>query len=356
MHLETYPLQFGEINKWGRWFLPKKPDDDHFMLKLHDGASRQLQVGDHVRVSGWWVIDHHPEFCKWPADPKKFNPTEPWRCRPRGWLLVGQTHTELHPFDWQNIRQVDPNDNSRCMISLAAPLYEQQYLGDWHHAANEFAGVSGHVFIDDDLTPQGESPNFHTGVSAHINLSAPPLPNIPASSYRKLKWTETVWKLGQGMDIDGVRSITPSAQSLDVNATVTADTGDGSRPTIHGPSEGKWIVQLEYDVFWALAGNEISCVTRGPDQPGIPPVKGPLIGIGGRFPSGDSWWLRTCEALAAIQAGHHFYVSSPLGDPIDVIVIGTGTRATLGTAWPPKPGRPDPLLDLPSCINPPIIT
>jgi hypothetical protein len=242
------------------------------------------------------------------------------------------------------------------MVSLAAPLHEEQYVGDWHWAANEFALVSGRVFIDDNLTPQGASPNFHTQVGAHINIAAPPLPNLPPSSYRKLTWTETVWKLGQSMNINSVRSITPFAQSLDVQVTIVADTGDGSRPTILGPAQGKWIAQLEYNVFWTLAGNQISCITRGPGQPGFPPVAGPLIGVGGRFPNGDSWWLRTEEAVAALQAGHHFYVSQPLGNPIDVVVVGTGTRTTLATVGPHTSGRTDPLLALPSCVNPPIIT
>jgi len=122
MHLETYPLGFGSINRNVPWSLETKPDAEPFQVRRRDGTTRDLQVGDHVRVTGRWVIDHHPEFCSWPSG---FTPPEPDRCRRRGLLRVGQTHTELHPFDWRNITLVEPPGpyGTGCRLSLASPLY-----------------------------------------------------------------------------------------------------------------------------------------------------------------------------------------------------------------------------------------
>ncbi|SEH03920.1 hypothetical protein SAMN05444920_14812 [Nonomuraea solani] len=346
MHLETYPLDFSAINRYERWVPPQKPDGQRFQVQADDGTSRDLQVGDHVRVTGRWVIDHHPEYCSLPAIRI---PPESSRCRSRGWLRVGQTHTELHPFDWQDIRLVgspSPGDATRCLLSLAAPLYEQQYVGNWKWAANEFAGVSGKVFIDDS------EPNFHSTVSASITLDAPPLPNLPATSLRRLRWTETVFKLGTGMNLGQIRSVTPRESSIDVQVTIAATGTTDGRPSILGPARDRWVAQLEYAVFWMLAGNEISCITRSSGG-GFPPQPGPLIGVGGLFPNGERWWLRLADAVRALQEGHRFFMRVGLGTPVNIVVKGSGTRTTLGTDSPS--GRPDPFLDLPACPDPPII-
>ena len=353
MHLETYPLTSatGSINRWEPWTLPRKPDNDPFMVKLRDGTLRALRVGDRVRVTGRWVIDHHPENCYLPTT---FTPPEATRCRNRFFARVGQTHTELHPFNWADIRLVESlrsNDLSTCRVSMAAPLYEEQYLPSWF--ANKVEGVDGRVFIEESVTSAGTITNFNTMVGTRVTVPAPPLPDIPASSYRRLMWNESVMKLGQGMNIDDVRTVTPTGRSIDVQVSVIASTDDGRRPTVQGPALDRWIAQIEYSVYWALAGNEISCITRGPGGGGFPPADGPMIAVGGSFPNGDRWWLRLGEAVAAAQNGHRFYIQPLFGSPIDVVVVGTGNKATLSTN---QRGRPDPLLSLPPCPNPPIIT
>jgi hypothetical protein len=231
MHLETYPLERGQINRDiflsarqgdPTWTLPRKPDGEAFTVTNRAGVSRDLHVGDHVRVTGRWVIDHHPEYCK---DPAEWDPPEPARCRNRGWLRVGRTHTELHPFDWKNIRLVEPlraGDTSRCMVSMAAPLYEEQYWGDWKWFANELAGVSGHVFVD--------GTNYNTAVGTQIHLEAPPLPTITPSSYRRIAWNEAVFKIGRDMRADDVRSVRTTRDSIDVQVTVIARPENESPP------------------------------------------------------------------------------------------------------------------------------
>jgi endonuclease/exonuclease/phosphatase family metal-dependent hydrolase len=111
------------------------------------------------------------------------------------------------------------------------------------------------------------------------------------------------------------------------------------------------VVDLAPDI---TAGSRISCITRGAGS-GFPPAPGPLLGIGGVYPSGEAWWLRTQTAIQAIQTGHKFVVSVGLGEEAEVYVKGTGERATL-SASNPQSNRPDPLLQLPACLNPQIIT
>ncbi len=373
MHLETYPIDIisdpqrsnGGINRddfWAShgdrlWGLPQKPSGEPFVVTDRTGASRDLQVGDRVRVTGRWVIDHHPEFCSSVGDMKVVPP----RCRWVGALglqKVGQTHTEFHPFDWKNIRLVEPlkpGDVSQCRVSLAAPLYEQQYVGDWHHAWNEITLVAGRVFIEE--TPQGTYTNYNTMVGTSIHIAAPPLPTVPASYYRQLVWHEHVLKLGEGMRLDDIRSVTVNQNSVNVQMTIIAPrSSDGSRPTIHGPAQNWWIFQADYLVYWMVAGNEVTCITREPAAP-IGESGGRLIGVGGRHPSGESWWLRIHEAVAAARGGHQFYIQLPLsGERVNLVPIGTGVRETLTTDPPPQPGgRPNLLLSLPPCPNPPII-
>jgi hypothetical protein len=348
MHLETYPLDFRSINHTVPWSLDRKPDGQPFQVRLRNGTTRDLQAGDHVRVTGWWVIDHHPEYCQMPS---RFTPPEPERCRNRGWLRVGQTHTELHPFDWQNIALVEPPapyETVGCRLSLAAPLYEEQYVGDGHWLGNELALVSGRIFIDTDPG----TPNFHAQVSGRISL-APPPPDLPASAYRRLTWYESVVRLGAGLDLGSVRTVTTTTGAVDVDVRLTAVGEDGGLPPIAGPAQGRWIYQADYFAGWTLAGDEISCILRAPSS-GFPPQPGGLIWVGGVLPDGHRWWMRTAEAIAALRAGHRFFVLQPLAPRREVVVVGSGTRETLGTQ--PQGGRPDPLLELPPCPAPPVIT
>jgi hypothetical protein len=320
LHCETYDELYkpehGGINRRDPWPLPQKPDGAPFEVLLPGGSCRPLKVGDHVRVAGRWVIDHHPEYCSQPKD--LFAEAE--RCRYRGWLKVGQTHTELHPFDWQTITLVEPlrpGDIARCTVSLAAPLYEEQYVGDNKWFANELAGVSGHVFIDDQQT------NYHTMVSARIQLDASPAPLVPANVYRVIGWGERILKLGQNMRVDDVvRTVSVRSDGIEVQVAINAMNSDGSQPSINDPASDRWVFQAEYTVFWITASDEISCVDI--QYTARPPFKGPTIvdiqGVGGVLPDGTRWILSRDQAVAALQAGHHFYITNAVGTRVEVVV------------------------------------
>lgn len=251
LHLETYPLSSSDINRSAPWSLPKKPDDVQFQVKRRDGTSQPLNVGDRIRVVGRWVIDHHPEKC---FDPEKFTPPEPARCRSLGLLRVGQVHMELHPFQWDNIQLIEPatsTDVVSTVVSLAAPLHEEQYLGDWKWFANEVAGVAGKVFLDrsDDPNFPNFSRNFHTSVGTRVELDPPPRPTGTADW--RLVWTETVTKLGQGMQLADVRTVRQRSDGgLIIEATIIAKGANGALASINDPANDRWVFQARYDLWW----------------------------------------------------------------------------------------------------------
>src|SRR2546425_2837912 len=264
LHCETYVLTSSSIDRTDPWRLPTKPDGP-FKAKFQEGGTRDLAEGDHVRVVGRWVIDHHPEFC---SDPEKFDPPEPSRCRDRGWLRVGICHAELHPFAWDDISIVEeppPTGTRALTLSLAAPLHEEQYLGGWKWFANEIAGVAGKVFIADDLS------NYHETVSAAVGISAPPIPPSWSEVWRELVFKETVLRIGIALTPDHVRTITPRSDGIDVSASMTArGSRPGGRASIHDPANNRSIFQARYSVSWMLVGARISCVNKpirkDPDQ------------------------------------------------------------------------------------------
>jgi hypothetical protein len=112
---ETYPLTpgVGDINRVEPWPLPKKPEMPFQVYDPATGSFSLLKVGDHVRVVGRWVIDHHPEHCV---------------TRTRGWLKVGCVHVEFHPFNWLailRVKDLEPWQFQEEIVSVAAPLHTE---------------------------------------------------------------------------------------------------------------------------------------------------------------------------------------------------------------------------------------
>jgi MIR domain len=262
LHCETYPLAPADpaalINRHEPWSLPRKPVEP-FAVKLRDGSSRPLQLGDRIKVVGRWVIDHHPEKCD---EATAFG--ERSRCRsefdpfaiPPRVLRIGQTHVELHPFRWDDIQLVEPlrpGDVASVVVSLAAPLHEEQYLGDGHWLGNEIAGVAGKVSIEAST----DDTNYNTQVSARVDLDPPPTPPGPSADLR-LVWTESVFKLGEGMDLEAVRKVRLSPDGkLTVTAFVFARNPDGSLASIHNPAKDRSAFQAHYELSWMAVGTPV---------------------------------------------------------------------------------------------------
>src|SRR6266702_3289253 len=107
------------INRLEPWPLGPQPEDKDLEVT---NPREPLKIGDHIRVVGRWVIDHHPEYCLLP-EKEKWDPPEPQRCRSRGFLQIGPAHVELHPIEWDNIMLVTdlkPSDAQTETLSLAA--------------------------------------------------------------------------------------------------------------------------------------------------------------------------------------------------------------------------------------------
>jgi hypothetical protein len=349
MHCEAYsnPDISDHTNRWDRWRLGDKPPDQRFEVSTPDGTQRrELAIGDVVRVVGRWVIDHHPEYC---SDPEAFTPPEPTRCSRRGALKVGLTHTELHPFDWQNIVLAEeyPPHIAVCTVSLAAPLYEQQYLGNWKCWANEIAGVAGKLFIDDT--------NFHETVQAAVQLRpSRPGPDV----HGELKWEEAVFTLGEGMDLDSTRRVVAGPDGIDVHVEVRAEAAprEGplarwlprARPSIHDPARNRSVFQARYIAQWVVARDHVTCA--GPDRPlGTRAAASTrdLDSIGGVLADGQAWRYTREQAVAALRAGHRFYVLDAAGNRCEVVLGGDGGQPYATTA---EGGDVDsPLLFLPGC-------
>jgi len=215
------------------------------------GVARPLQVGDHIRVIGRWVLDHHPEWCD---NSKTMSPPEPSRCSFAGPLKAGATHAELHPIRWNQIELVGSTAIvTEETVSLAAPLHEEVFLGFWKWAANEFAGVASKIFVN-----EGRS-NYHNTMTANANIKAPALPQGFTGDPLLIGFDETIFANDTG--VSNVRSVTATADGILVSVRIDAPL---SVPTLplgfpplplniadpDDPARNRSIFQARYIVYW----------------------------------------------------------------------------------------------------------
>jgi hypothetical protein len=237
---ETYPLPPDHVNRDQRWPIEKKPDDRKFELSNvvnpSTGQPEPLKVGMHVRLLGRWTIDHHPESCV---------------TRARGWLRVGCAHTELHPFRWDDIQLVvppKPGELNAEILSLAAPLHEEVYLGGWKWFANEVAGVSSKIFISDDGS------NYHNTLSASTRITAPALPAGFNPHQSLVFYREEVLRNGTSQSRAQLRTVTVLNNGIQVTAQVSAPTtlrfDSLSIASVNDPANLRSVFQARYSVGW----------------------------------------------------------------------------------------------------------
>jgi hypothetical protein len=349
IHCETNPIGphgTGSIDRDEPWALPQMPPDQMLTGTDSMGATRDLQVGDHIQVFGRWCIDHHPEFCN-PPDQKpslSITDTQPYRCRKRGALRVGPVHTELHPYYWDNIRILDRQyyETDEVILSLAAPIHEEQYLGSWKWVGNECAGVAGKVFID----PDGS--NFHPTVSADMTIEGPPVSEATmqmlGAQAKILRWSEQVYVNGTGLSPDLVRTIEPFRERLRVTASVTAP--GQLRADVHDPARGRSVFQAKYTVHWDFIGSQISCINKPHRQDSHDRIHA----VGGKLAGGFTWILPLDQAIDLVDQGFSFFVEN----------TGTGLHIPVVTAVSEAGHRylrtvtdydvADNLLSLPECV------
>jgi hypothetical protein len=286
MHCETKLEEGGGlttdpnvINRLEPWPLGTKPGTKEFeAIDPSTNQPQPLKIGDHIRVLGRWVIDHHPEYCLLP-ETEKWTPPEPQRCRSRGWLQIGPVHAELHPIEWNNItlvKELKPNEVQTETLSLAAPLHEEVYTGGWKWAGNDLAGVASKIFITDDGS------NYHNTVTANAYIQAPPLPTGFTPHASLIQHSEEILRNGTGLDYKQVRSKTVVNDGIRVTAKVVAPAtqryGSILIADVEDPARNRSVFQARYTVQWkprliavdsrGLAGDQLDTLQLAPQATG----------------------------------------------------------------------------------------
>jgi hypothetical protein len=245
VHCETYPFtDLSQINYVAPWPLAAKPQENFRVRVPSTGEVRDLNIGDHIRISGHLAIENgHPQ-----------NRSK------RGWLEIGYIFLELHPFDWTRLELVEPlavDTVARGSVILAAPLYEMVYTpyydaewSDWGPVANQLAGVDSHLFFEDD------GRHLHNSVTATVRVDASPPPAGVAPATQAVQYVETVTVNGTGQALDQLRSIShyPGGIQIDahVDAPIAQDFGPVPAADVNDPAHGHSVLVLNYAVCWEI--------------------------------------------------------------------------------------------------------
>jgi hypothetical protein len=238
-HPDGYPQEPDRINRVEPWPIPTKPPSQvQMVLDPSTGTKRPLRPGDHIRLTGRWVIENgHPQMTHM-----------------RGWLNVGFVFIEFHPFDYTNLVLVvppKPSDTVAETISIAAPIYEEVYLGDWW--ANKVAGVANHLFVTAS-DGGGTGGTIHNMVIANAYIKAPALPAPFLPHAELLELTETVHLNGTGLGLENIRTLQVVDDGIKVSVVDSAKTTnpvDGMViADVNDPASNKSVFQARYTVAW----------------------------------------------------------------------------------------------------------
>ena len=110
----------------------------------------------------------------------------------------------------------------------------------------------GKIYLEEGADPLGPyETNYHTAVSARLELDPPPPPTPPSPGDR-LAWSETVMRLGQGMSVGDTRTVNQRADGgLTVQVTIRAPNGtNGGLASNSTPASYRWVFQARYALRW----------------------------------------------------------------------------------------------------------
>jgi hypothetical protein len=257
IHCETYNTGIVDPKLINRvvngWSIPSKKvvaNDAPFIVKDKPGDDKALRVGDHIRIYGVWVIESgHPEE----QNERIINIYNPPSITPSITLLVGESWSELHPFDWQNITlapQPQPNEQREETISLAVPLWEDilveqnHFLSDLLDPSEKYSHT---IYLDGS--------NFHENVTADAYIKAPDLPQGWHGEESLIAYTETLLPIGKNYKTTRLtKRINPRPDGILVNVrlrpTHLRKHGELYLADIDGPSHGEQVFQAQYNVWW----------------------------------------------------------------------------------------------------------
>lgn len=203
---------------------------------IDGGRQRSLAIGDHIRIRGLYVVDYaHP----WSNDL--------WTSSfivMRGTLEAGYVHSELHPYDFQDlalVNQLSRADQLAEGHTFIAPLCPEQYSSTY--LWNKLNGVAG------DLVDSAT----WTSLTSTFTIKGDPAPD--PSSVRRLSIANEV-RIGN----PPVLTYTDSG-STDLEVTVTMTGTDLTNPSIYSGT---------FSVQWSRALASIYC------SPSPVPVDSPV--------------------------------------------------------------------------------
>ncbi len=251
-HCETYPLDPAQVNR-GDTFAPRgianfqqKPLGTVFMKVMADGTNSQLNLGDRIAFRARLVVENgHPN----PPYDQMGDTYPPLPIAGRVWI-------ELHPFDWQALRYVQPpvasDDLVSGMMIAVAPLYEMSFAvpsGDPMWWGNKVRGWDPAIYVDTTGSM------YHNTVQANASFAGPPLPVGIDFTMAQLAYQETVILNGTGQTIDAVRQIQVSNGIVAVSSSVTSPArwqfGNTPVGDWSDPANNRSILATHYAVSWS---------------------------------------------------------------------------------------------------------
>jgi hypothetical protein len=137
------------------------PDGGQPPSVVDNGAQRPVQCGDHVKVTGLYVIDYaHSMYGVYCDGSFRYS---------RGIYMGCYAHAEIHPYEWDKVALIQPpttaaGQDVQETHLVGAPVYSDYYSLTWE--ANKLAGLGGH-FVTDSVKPE---------LSADFVVMAPPMP------------------------------------------------------------------------------------------------------------------------------------------------------------------------------------
>jgi hypothetical protein len=195
MKLETYAV--------GGW--PDSSDGGGTPPTVNDNnQTRPVRVGDHIRISGMYVIDYaHPMYHDVHSDSFTYM---------RGPFKAAYAHSEIHPYRFQGVELISNLQPGPQLFTEAhtvvAPVFPEVYSFTWK--ANSLFGRAGH-FVDEAKRETNTASFF---------ISAPPKP--PGDFVPRLIQSEVTQK-GEGTASithklvgDNGASVTVSVRGVDI--------------------------------------------------------------------------------------------------------------------------------------------
>jgi hypothetical protein len=352
LYPEPHPLI--KLEKYGYDHIPDSPFEG--IPPNLFGSNRPVQVCDHVRVLGYYVLDHGHAMYSGECihGEKQSTPPVIMTCIP---------HAELHPYlvssqtnTIEPVTELQPGGANIQRLSVFLPFYNRYYEYDDHHNT---MGIGGRIVDASKVT------------SSNVEwfIEAPPPPANNCNGVCELNVYERIFRKQGQVQVE----INKEANGARVRVSATADTSadyippaasGGTRPdeadrNAHYGVKNPTIYQAEFGVHWqpkqpALqiepgtiqAGDPTNIIVSAHDRATGNPVSGRIlinnteVGVT-NAPFEYRFLSKNYGTAKVIAAGYsdtpiYFSISSPLevGAEPRTVSIGTETLITIHAVNP----------------------